>query len=163
MSQTKKERVVSEEKADNREVYEDGSAVRRLRREPQQNEPKKTVSKSTMRNRKRAMQMNRLFVLFLTLISVISLKACINLLEMKAEITNLNKRIAEKQDELSKLKTDNDAYYNEIISSVDDMEKIKDTAINEFGMNYAEESQIQQYSTTKDSYVRQYQDVPKAK
>lgn len=114
-----------------------------------------------MRNRKRATQMSRVYVIFLSVMAAITLYVCVNYLQMKADITSLNKEIAAKESELSKLKADNDAYYNKTIASLD-MEKIKDTAINELGMKYAEESQIKEYNTSEESYVRQYQDVPKA-
>lgn len=160
MSQTRKRRVDSRAERHVMSTYEDGSAVRKLQPAPEESRrQEKKVSKKTMRNRKRAMQMSRLYVAFLALMSVFTLMSCVKYLQMKSEITNLNKEIATKESNLSNLKADNDAYYNKTIASLD-MEKVKDTAINELGMKYADESQIQEYSTSGNSYVRQYQDIP---
>ena len=57
------------------------------------------------------------------------------------------------------LKADNDAYYSEVLSSVD-LETIRKKALDEFGMKHATEDQIKYYTPDGDGYVRQYQEVP---
>ena len=54
---------------------------------------------------------------------------------------------------------ENDEEYSRIISSVD-LEYIKDVAINQLGMRYAEEGQIVEVETQGDDYVRQHQEMP---
>ena len=67
--------------------------------------------------------------------------------------------MAARELELNQLKEDNDAYYSEVLTSVD-LNEIRDKAINELGMQYATEDQIRYYTPGNNSYVRQYQDVP---
>ena len=57
------------------------------------------------------------------------------------------------------MKLANDTKYDETMASVD-LEKIKDIAINELGMVYAQEGQIINYNSQDGDYVRQYEDVP---
>ena len=74
-------------------------------------------------------------------------------------IAEQRRNIASLETQINTLKTDNDAYYNNVIASVN-LEAIRDAAMNRLGMQYAGESQIRYYSTDGGSYVRQYQEVP---
>ncbi len=144
------------------QAYISGNTVRKLEREPEerkQQKKRKTVSVSTQKNRAKAMQMSRGYVLFLALISVIALGLCVNYLRMRSHLTTQTKAIARAESELSDLKADNDALYNTVMASVD-LEQVKETAINELGMQYPTEEQIITFDTAGNSYVRQYQDVP---
>ena len=53
----------------------------------------------------------------------------------------------------------NDEEYSRIISSVD-LDHVKNVAINELGMQYAEEGQVVTIETQGDDYVRQYAQMP---
>ena len=101
-------------------------------------------------------------MLFLGLICLVTLFVCVNYLQSKSQLTNQTMELATLESQLSKLKADNDAYYNSTLASVD-MEQIKNDAINRLGLHYAAESQIVYYDTSGSSYVRQYQDVPESK
>lgn len=144
-------------KKQNKKYYVDGSAVPKL--EPK---GKKEVSNRAKRNREKATQMSRGYVLFLGLICLATLFMCVSYLRGKAQLTNQMTELATMESQLSKLKADNDAYYNSTLASVD-MEEIKNEAINRLGLHYAAESQIVYYDASGSSYVRQYQDVPKSK
>ena len=78
---------------------------------------------------------------------------------LKEKITEQNRHIASLENQINDLKSDNDAYYNKVMASVD-LEAIREAAMDRLGMKYAEESQIQYYDTDGSSYVRQYQEVP---
>ena len=60
---------------------------------------------------------------------------------------------------LSEAKLANDSAYEEAISSVS-MEQIKEVAVNELGMVYANEGQVIVYSSQKEDYIRQYEEIP---
>lgn len=142
--------------------YMDGNAVRRMQAVPApapQHKTPKQVSHRAQVNRDRALSMNPAFVLFLTLVSIAILFACVNFLQMKSEITRKANTLAVLESEYSQLKADNDAYYSQVSSSAD-IEKIKAIAINRLGMKYASEDQVITYTTERSSYVKQYQDVP---
>ena len=70
--------------------------------------------------------------------------------------------VANLEEELAQLKEDNDAYYSQGTSNVD-LNQIKKTAIGHLGMRYPSDDQTVSYSTSGNSYVRQYQDVPDSK
>lgn len=44
-----------------------------------------------------------------------------------------------------------------------DLNKIKQTALGRLGMKYPSDDQTVTYSTSGNSYVRQYQDIPDSK
>lgn len=145
-------------------AYVEGTAVRRMQAVPQYGEPERQqrrrhVSRKTARNRARAVQMSRGYVVFLAVVCAATLFACVQYLQLKAEMTAQMKTVASLETQLSELKADNDVYYSEVLASVD-LEKIRETAITKLGMDYATEEQVVHYSTKGNSYVRQYQDVP---
>ncbi|MCQ2500444.1 MAG: hypothetical protein MJ117_03730 [Lachnospiraceae bacterium] len=83
---------------------------------------------------------------------------CVQYLNLKSTLTTQIDTIEIMESELNSMKADNDAYYNQVQSSVT-LEDIKNAALS-FGMHYATESQIEYYSIDESSYMRQYQDVP---
>lgn len=159
-------RVNSRSDRDLRETYEDGSAVRKLSYLPEEEEsvelPQRRVSRQTSRNRRRATQMNRGYVVFLAAVCVATVLVCVNFLQLKAQITTQSETVASLETKLSKLKADNDAYYNIVMASVS-LDTVKEAALNRLGLKYPDESQVQYYDTKGNSYVRQYAEVPKSK
>lgn len=148
------------------ETYEYGSAVRKLDyfEEPIQEQEevlRPKVSKQTKKNRQRATAMSRGYVIFLAAVCIAVIGMCVMYLKLQTTITTQTKQIAAREKELSELRADNDAYYNETMASID-LEAIKDVALNRLGMHYADETQIIYFDTSGSSYVRQYQDVPGA-
>lgn len=166
MAKKAKRRVNSRADRYVRDTYEDGSAVRRLSYLPKEEEsielPKRKVSKQTRRNRQRAKQMSRGYVMFLAIVCVATVFVCVNFLQLKSQITTQNETVVSLETKLSKLKADNDAYYNTVMASVS-MVTVKEAALNRLGLKYADESQVQYYDTKGNSYVRQYAEVPGTK
>ena len=139
------------------EYYIDGSTVRKIdvRREIKE-APLKRTSAAVRRNREKAVHMNIGYVLFLAAgLSVI----LIGYIRLQAENTAMLEAIAKKESTLNSMRMENDEEYSRIISSVD-LEYIKDVAINQLGMRYAEEGQIVEVETQGDDYVRQHQEMP---
>ena len=138
-----------------RRNYEDGNAVRQIYELPEgeyerRRSAKPRVSTQVRKNRVRARNISVGYVMFLAVICVATLFLCVNYLQMKATLTTQNETIASMESQLSKLKADNDAYYNQAMASVT-LEDVKDAALNRLGMHYATESQIQYYDTTENS------------
>jgi len=69
------------------------------------------------------------------------------------------KQIAALENQLTTLKTENDDAYNRLVSSVD-LNSIRETAINELGMVYADPDQVVLYDSQANDYVRQYKEIP---
>ena len=177
----------------NRGMYVEGNTVRRIaevpdrRRQPGRQQPgrrkqtdrnrrsvqaapapaavpkqKRQLSEAAQKNRQKATAMNWGFVVFLALVCTAILFCSVNYLRYKSEITARMRSVANLEEELAQLKEDNDAYYSQVTSNVD-LNQIKKTAIGRLGMRYPSDDQTVSYSTSGNSYVRQYQDVPDSK
>ena len=145
------------------QMYVEGTAVRKLAAEPAREIPRQPlvpeVSRATRANRQRATQMSLGYVIFLAATAVATLFLCVNFVQLKAQLTTQTEIVARKEAELSVLKADNDAFYNNVAASAD-LEYIREMAINKLGMKYPNEGQIIYFNTAGNSYVRQYQEVP---
>lgn len=98
------------------------------------------------------------FLFFLAVVCIAILVTGVQFLQMKSEVTAKTKAVANLEAELSSLKADNDAYYSQVMASVD-LDDIKQKAIEKLGMKYPSDKQIMTYKTERSSYVRQYQDI----
>ena len=142
-------------KYDNRKVqkrgayFEDGNAARRLEEVP--GRPKKKMSRTVQKNRANSTSMGRGYIVFLTFICALATGACVHYIKLTAEFTAQRSAKAQLELELNELKADNDGM---------DLDKIRDRAIDELGMEYVTEDQIKYYVPGNNSYVRQYQDIP---
>lgn len=147
-------------------VYVSGNTVRKsavpARPEKEYKEKhKKSVSRQTSKNRAKARQMSRGYVMFLAVVSVATMFSCVRYIQLRSEVTTQLKNIAVLETELNQLTVENDALYNQTINDVD-LEYVRNMAMNQLGMTYATEDQIIWYSNnTTNSYVRQYQEVPR--
>lgn len=120
------------------------------------------LSIQAQQNRQRALGMGVGFVVFLSVVCIAILFCSVKYLRYKSEITAKMSTVASLEEELAQLKEDNDAYYSQVTSNVD-LNKIKKTALGSLGMKYPSDDQTVSYSTSGNSYVRQYQDVPDSK
>ena len=170
-------------------MYVEGNTVRRLAevpdrtRQPQRQHPgrqqtnrnrrvqaqpapvqrqKHELSKAAQRNRQKATAMNWGFVTFLVVVCMAILFCSVKYLQYKSEITAKMSTVASLEEELAALKEDNDAYYSQVTSNID-LNQIKQTALGRLGMKYPSDDQTVTYSTSGNSYVRQYQDIPDSK
>ncbi|MDO5134427.1 MAG: hypothetical protein Q4D55_00120 [Eubacteriales bacterium] len=166
-----------------RGVYVEGNTVRKVQVEPrrqarpappkvQRAKPRpasqkavqagRTVSKEAQKNREKAMNMNKGFVVFIAVVSLAVLYCCIHYLQLKSEYTSQIGTVAARESELAQLREYNDAYYSQVNSSVD-LDQIRKIAIGRLGMKYPSEDQVMTYTTEGGSYVRQYQNIPDSK
>ena len=123
--------------------------------------PRQT-SRQVRKNRNKALHMSAGYVVFLAIAAIAALIVCTGYLKLQSEITSRSRNIASLQEELADLKEDNDAYYSQVTSNVD-LNKIKQIALGRLGMKYPSDDQTETYSTSGNSYVRQYQDIPDSK
>ncbi len=138
--------------------YVGGTAVRNLEVFPQE-EFSREPSRSTQKNRERALRMNMSYVLFLAIAAFLSVFTCINFLKLQAETTASQKQLTRLEMNLSELKLENDSEYNRIVSSVD-LEEVKTAAVERLGMTYAVGSQVRTYDSSAGDYVKQFMEVP---
>lgn len=145
-----------------REAYVDGNTVKKydydVVRELEK-KPVQRISRQTRKNRERATLMNLGTVCFLLLSLCVSGVILYRYLGLQAANTAAADEIAAMESQLNTLKLDNDEEYSRIMSSVN-LEEIKTRAIEELGMQYAQEGQVITVQSVKDDYVRQYQEMP---
>ncbi len=143
-------------------TYIDGNVVRRVQAVPKQDrrqQQRKTTSINARRNREKALRVNLPYVVFLTAACIATVFVCINFLQLQAQGITYRNEIATLESKLSNMKLANDNAYEEAISSVS-MEEIKSVAINELGMEYADEGQVITYKSQEGDYIRQYMEIP---
>lgn len=150
-----------------RNTYIYGNTVRQAevmpRRRDWEEEPRrqKKTSHQVRKNRKQALHMNPAYVAFLTVAAVAVLVVCVWYLQVRAELTSRSRNITALQQELAHEKEENTTRYNAIIDSVN-LEDVREKAMNELGMVYANQEQIVAYQNPVNDYVKQYQGIPES-
>lgn len=146
---------------DKRTGYVDGAAVRKLQiRENREEKRERRKAPRVHRGRRgKTEHLGLGYALFLTAACGLTLWVCSGYLRLQADNTALVKSIASLESELDDLKTENDDEYNRVTTSVD-LEEIRDIAINELGMVYADKDQVILYDSEGNDYVTQYAEIP---
>lgn len=141
--------------------YVHGNTVRSLQPDREITErPKKKVNKNVRRNRERAKHMNAGYVFFLAVALAVTGMVLVYYIGLQSDITNSVKHIATLERQLNDLKVANEENYSRITSSVD-LEEIRRIAIQELGMQYAQEGQIISFASESSDYVKQMAEIPK--
>lgn len=135
-----------------------GNAAKELKELGSEGGSSLRISHQTRRNRERAGHMSLPYVMFLTFAMVCTVAVCIQYLMLRSEVTSRIKEISALETQLAELKAENDDTENRIKGAVD-LEEIKYRAMNELGMQYANEDQIVAYECEDTDYVRQLVDI----
>ena len=140
--------------------YVHGNTVRKIQPERRTTEaPKKKVNNTVRRNRERAKHMSPGYVLFLWAALVATGMILVYYIGLQSDITNSVKHISTLERQLNDLKVANEENYSRITSSVD-LEEIRRIAIQELGMQYAQEGQIISFASENSDYVKQMAEIP---
>lgn len=141
--------------------YAEGTSVRKLQssENPRERRERRRQPEVRRRTKAQAQGLGLGYVLFLAAACGLTLWVCIGYLQLQADNTAKVKNIAALESQLSDLQEENDDEYNRVVTSVD-LEEIRDIAINELGMVYAQEDQVVMYDSEGSDYVRQYADIP---
>lgn len=140
--------------------YIHGSAARRLwPQEERRERQKRKANHAVRKNRDRAKHMNAGYVLFLSAALVAIGLILVYYIGLQSDISGSVKRIASLERRLNEITVENDETYNRILGSVD-LEKIRRTAIQELGMQYAKEGQIISFASETNDYVKQMAKIP---
>lgn len=141
--------------------YVQGSTARKIRPDRENTQhPKKKVNNSVRKNRDRAKHMNAGYVLFLGMALVATGMILVYYIGLQSDITNSVKHISTLESQLNDLKVENEENYSRISSSVD-LEEIRRIAIQELGMQYAQEGQIISFASENNDYVKQMAEIPR--
>lgn len=122
-------------------------------------QPVKKISHTARKNRERAKHMSAGYVLFLCIAMIVTGIILTNYIGLQSDITNSVKHISALEKQLNDLKLANAEEYSRITSSVN-LEEIRRIAIQELGMQYAEEGQIISFTSQNNDYVKQMADIP---
>lgn len=154
----RKSYTVTKERKGNGYTYIDGNTVRKIEN-PQKRiiEDDNQLSHRIRKNRDKARYMNLGYVLFLVAALVSAGLVLISYIRIESELTMAIENIASMESELNDLKLSNDERYNRA-SSAYDLEEVRQIAIGELGMRYAQEGQIVSISGAGSDYVRQLSD-----
>lgn len=129
------------------------------RREKEQEEERRRRARAARRNQEKALRMSRRYVLFLTM-AVLTFGCVASLyIKIQSDITTRMKSISSLESQITDLKAENDEAYKRINTAID-LDSIKNTAMTEYGMSYARESQIIYYTVGEDDYMHQYSKIP---
>ena len=140
--------------------YTEGSAARQL--EPEREERRRRrprQQKRPVRYEKRVSSYDLKYTLFLIGATVMTLGSCFCYLHASAGVTATQSQIASLQEELTEILEVNNAL-TESMNTPIDLEEVYRKATTEFGMVYADESQIIYYDSSAGDYIRQYEDIP---
>lgn len=99
------------------------------------------------------------YVLFLLTALVATGIILVYYIGLQSDITNSVKHISVLERQLNELKVANEEDYSRITSSVD-LEEIRRIAIQELGMQYAQEGQIISFASENSDYVKQMAEIP---
>lgn len=137
-----------------------GNTAKRLEEELYaERQPKRQLSHTARKNREKADHMSFGYVLFLTCALFMAGSILTWYIGMQSDITNSIKTISGMESQLNELRLKNDEEYIRITSKVD-LEEVKRIAIQELGMQYAQEGQIVVFTGEGSDYVRQIADIP---
>ena len=138
-------------------MYVYGNAVpKRRTAEP---ERRQHVSRQVKQNRKKAMGINKAYVVFLSVAAILMLVVCVQYVQLRAELTNRSKNITALQEELANLNEANTTKYNAVMDSVN-LEEVREKAMDDLGMVYANENQVVEYDNPDGDYIKQYEQIP---
>lgn len=149
--------------------YVDGNTVRRLEGEPEERRKKQREQEveqqrkrnrhAARRNQEKELRMSKGYVAFCTLAMIITCGVCVTYIQVQSDITSRMKRISTLESQITDQKADNDAAVKRIDMATD-LEIIKNTAMNEYGMVYAGTGQIIYYNIKDDDFMNQYSNIP---
>ena len=142
-------------------MYVQGNVVTKPAEEPRRHEGSSVRHRKASRQvrKNRALRMNSAYVIFLAVAAVMALVVCVNYIELQSRITSRSKNITAMQEELARLREENNTRYNAVMDSVT-LDEIRDRAQNELGMVYASPERIVGYESPATDYVKKYEDIP---
>lgn len=119
----------------------------------------KRLSRDAKRNRDKAAMMNLGYVAFLLAAMLLTSVVLIGYIRLQSDNIMMARHVSELESRLNNMRLENEEEYSRVTSSVD-LEKVKKVAIEELGMQYAQEGQVVAVEDSKGDYVRQYQKMP---
>ncbi len=139
---------------ENEEVLPDRETLRE-----QERMERKYRRRQEERKRARALRSMRLQAFGFTFAIIALAGLFTGYVHLQNSITRTKNNISSLQEEVTTLKADNAAAKNRISTSLN-LNAIKDAAVNNLGMVYADTDQIVYYNMENEDYMNQYEELP---
>jgi len=133
--------------------------VRKQEQEEKRRERQKKARDAARRNQELSLQMNLGYVLFLVFAMTVLAVVFGCYLYLQSELNGCIKQVTALETEALNLKNDNDALQKKINASVD-LDMIRKKAIEQLGMIYQKEKQIEYFDVETNDYMNQYEEIP---
>lgn len=143
--------------------YENGSAVRKLEPQWEQEEvrrPRKVEQPEVQPKVKIGQGIDLISALFLMCAIVATLFVCVNYLKVQSDVVQLNKSISGLEKQITGLEKENDALAAVLENEKYDLETVYQMAVGVLGMVYPNNNEVIYYDNNSEGYFRQYQDIP---
>lgn len=99
------------------------------------------------------------YVLMLLAVTVLFAYLCFSYLKLQASINASMNRIANLEEQITKVRSENAVRENRLSAQMD-LEEVYRIAVEEMGMTYPNENEVIRYTEQMREYVRQYEDIP---
>ena len=147
------------------DAYTYGNAARELvpsyeeaQRRERRLEQRRRV-RTAKRRQQEAARMDLPYLMMFIVATVAALFICCSYIRVQSEIAGSIHQISALEQELERMRSENDALETRINTSID-LDHIYNVAVSELGMVSANRGQIIRYKNTESEYVRQYEDIP---
>ena len=99
------------------------------------------------------------YVLMLLAVTLLFGYLCFSYLKVQASINASMNRIANLEEQITKVRSENTVRENRLSAQMD-LEEVFRIAVDEMGMIYPDESEVVEYTEQMREYVRQYENIP---
>jgi cell division protein FtsL len=131
----------------------------RKQREQERKEEQQRKRRMQQRRHARMMRQQRLMAMFTAVTVLAACGLFVGYVNLTNSITTHMDNISQLQEEISDLKADNSATASRIATAAN-LSDVKNAAINQLGMVYANADQIVYYDMESADYMSQYQNIP---
>ena len=99
------------------------------------------------------------YVLMLLAVTLLFAYLCFSYLRVQASINASMNRIANLEEQITKVRSENAVRENRLSAQMD-LEEVYRIAVDEMGMIYPDENEVIEYDEQMREYVRQYENIP---
>ena len=147
--------------AESKRFYVDGNTVRVEKTRSQHVREQET--RTHVRVRSEAVpvkvKVNVPYVLMLLAVTLLFAYLCFSYLRVQASINASMNRIANLEEQITRVRSENAVRENRLSAQMD-LEEVYRIAVDEMGMIYPDENEVIEYDEQMREYVRQYENIP---
>ena len=137
----------------------DGNTVRQVYEQPERREEQEIRVRPHHEAVPAKVRVNVPYVLMLLAVTLLFGYLCFSYLKVNASINASMNRIANMEEQLAKVRSENAVRENRLSAQMD-LEEVFRIAVDEMGMVYPDENEVVVYTEQMREHVRQYEDIP---